>query len=97
MYLMAMIRPDITFSVNQVEAYVSDPGGWWWKKIKPVLDKFGDHFEPLKSKVFERFKFLRGHQLPGESFDSCIVCLRGMTKVVIMARQLSQYYVIKWC
>jgi hypothetical protein len=50
------------------------------KKIKPVLDNFGDHFEPLKSEVFERFKFLRRHQLPGESFDSWIVCLRGMAK-----------------
>lgn len=50
------------------------------KKIKVVLDKFGDHFEPLKSEVFERFKFLRRHQLPGESFDSWIVCLRGMAK-----------------
>ncbi|XP_045032697.1 uncharacterized protein K02A2.6-like [Daphnia magna] len=50
------------------------------KKIKPVLDKFGDHFEPLKSEIFERFKFLRCHQLPGESFDSWIVCLRGMAK-----------------
>ena len=28
MYLMAMIRPDIAFSVNQVEAYVSAPGNW---------------------------------------------------------------------
>jgi hypothetical protein len=50
------------------------------KKIKPVLDKFGTHFEPLKSEVFERFKFLRRHQQPGESFDSWIVCLRGMVK-----------------
>jgi hypothetical protein len=50
------------------------------KKIKPVLDNFGYHFEPLKSEVFERFKFLRRHQLPGESFDSWIVCLRGMEK-----------------
>ncbi len=50
------------------------------KTIKPVLDNFGGHFEPLKSEVFERFKFLRRHQLPGESFDSWIVCLRGMEK-----------------
>jgi hypothetical protein len=50
------------------------------KKIKPVLDNFGDHFEPFKSEVFERFKFLRRHQLPGESFDSLIVYLRGMKK-----------------
>ena len=50
------------------------------KKIKPVLDKFGTHFEPLKSEVFERFKFLRRHQQPGESFASWIVCLRGMVK-----------------
>jgi hypothetical protein len=45
-----------------------------------VLDWFGDHFKPLKSEVFERFKFLRRHQLPGESFGSWIVCLRGMAK-----------------
>jgi hypothetical protein len=50
------------------------------KKIKLVLDKFGTHFEPLKSEVFERFKFLRRHQQPGESFDSWIVCFRGMAK-----------------
>jgi hypothetical protein len=45
-----------------------------------VLDKFNGHFEPLKSEVFERFKFLRRHQQPGESFDSWIVCLRSMVK-----------------
>ncbi|XP_032791650.1 uncharacterized protein K02A2.6-like [Daphnia magna] len=50
------------------------------KKIKSVLEKFNDHFEPLKSEVFERFKFLRRHQQPGESFDSRIVCLIGMVK-----------------
>ncbi|XP_045024067.1 uncharacterized protein LOC116923346 [Daphnia magna] len=50
------------------------------RKIKPVLDKFDSHFEPLKSEVFERFKLLRRHQQPGESFDSWIVCLRGILK-----------------
>jgi hypothetical protein len=40
------------------------------KKIQSVLDKFNGHFEPLKSEVFEQFKFLRRHQQPGEYFDS---------------------------
>ena len=31
-------------------------------------------------KVFERFKFLRRQQLPGESFDAWIVSLRSMVK-----------------
>ena len=31
------------------------------RKIQPVLDKFTDHFEPRRSEVFERFKFLRRH------------------------------------
>lgn len=50
------------------------------KKIKPVLNKFDSHFERLKNEVFERLKFSRRHQQPGESFDSWIVCLRTMVK-----------------
>lgn len=50
------------------------------KKIIPVLDKFGNHFEPIKIEVFERFMFLRCHQLPGESFDSLVMCIRSMVK-----------------
>lgn len=37
------------------------------RKITPVLDKFTEHFEPRRSEVFERFKFLRRHQMPGET------------------------------
>ncbi|XP_046640221.1 uncharacterized protein K02A2.6-like [Daphnia pulicaria] len=47
-------------------------------KIAPVLDKFTAHFEPRRSEVFERFKFLRRHQLPGETFDAWLIDLRGL-------------------
>ncbi|XP_045024072.1 uncharacterized protein LOC123469327 [Daphnia magna] len=49
-------------------------------KITPVLDKFTAHFEPRRSEVFERFKFLRRHQLAGETFDSWLIDLRGLVK-----------------
>ena len=48
------------------------------KKIKPVLDCFTDYFEPLKSEVFDRFRFHKRHQQPGEAFDSWLVELRSM-------------------
>ncbi|XP_046459591.1 uncharacterized protein K02A2.6-like isoform X4 [Daphnia pulex] len=48
------------------------------RKIEPVLDKFTAHFEPRRSEVFERFKFLRRHQLPGETFDAWLIDLRGL-------------------
>lgn len=50
------------------------------RKIEPVLDKFTAHFEPRRSEVFERFKFLRRHQLPGETLDSWLIDLRGLVK-----------------
>ena len=50
------------------------------KKIKPVLDLFDYHFEPRRSEVFERFKFLRRHQQPGESFTAWLVDLRILVK-----------------
>ncbi len=50
------------------------------RKIEPVLDTFTAHFEPRRSEVFERFKFLRRHQLPGETFDSCLIDLHGLVK-----------------
>ena len=50
------------------------------RKIQPVLDKFTDHFEPRRSEVFERFKFLRRHQTPGETLDSWLIDLRGLIK-----------------
>ena len=51
------------------------------RKIQPVLDKFTDHFEPRRSEVFERFKFLRLHQTPGETLDSWLIDLRGLVKI----------------
>ena len=50
------------------------------KKIKPVLDLFDYHFEPRRSEVFERFKFLRRHQQTGESFTAWLVDLRNLVK-----------------
>ncbi|XP_045028011.1 uncharacterized protein LOC123471141 [Daphnia magna] len=50
------------------------------RKIEPVLDKFTAHFEPRRSEVFERFKFLRRHQLPGETLDAWLIDLRGLVK-----------------
>jgi hypothetical protein len=48
------------------------------KKIQPVLDKFQAHFEPRRSEVFERFKFLRRHQLPGETLDTWLIQLKSL-------------------
>ncbi|XP_057378537.1 uncharacterized protein K02A2.6-like [Daphnia carinata] len=50
------------------------------KKIEPVLNKFDGYFEPRRSEVFERFKFLRRHQQQGESFDTWLVDLRALIK-----------------
>ena len=50
------------------------------RKIQSVLDKFTDHFEPRRSEVFERLKFLRRHQTPGETLDSWLIDLRGLVK-----------------
>ena len=48
------------------------------RKIKPVLDKFQAHFEPRRSEVFERFKFLKRHQLPGETLDTWLIELKSL-------------------
>ncbi|XP_046630630.1 uncharacterized protein K02A2.6-like [Daphnia pulicaria] len=50
------------------------------KKIKPVLDRYSDYFAPLKSEVFDRFRFHKRHQKPGEPFDAWLVELRSMVK-----------------
>lgn len=50
------------------------------KKIKPVLDKFKEHFEPSRSECFERFKFLSRHQGQNESCETWMVELRGLMK-----------------
>lgn len=51
------------------------------RKIEPVLDKFTAHFEPRRIEVFERFKFLRRHQMPGETLDSWVIDLRSLVKI----------------
>ena len=61
------------------DSFVFNPVGRG-RQIVPVLDRFSDHFEPCRSEVFERFKFLKRHQLPGESFDSWLIDLRTLVK-----------------
>lgn len=50
------------------------------RKVVPVLDRFTAYFEPRRSEVFERFKFLRRHQMPGESVESWLIELRSLVK-----------------
>ena len=39
------------------------------KEIKPVLKKLGDYWTPSKNIPFERYKFNRRVQEPGETYD----------------------------
>ena len=48
------------------------------KKIKPVLKKFGEYCEPCKNVPFERFKFNRRVQEPGETYDQYRTALRKL-------------------
>ena len=48
------------------------------KKIKPVLKKFGEYCEPRKNIPFERFKFNRRMQEPGETYDLYRTALRKL-------------------
>lgn len=48
------------------------------KKIKPVLKKFGEYCEPRKNIPFERFKFNRRVQEPGETYDQYRTALRKL-------------------
>lgn len=50
------------------------------RKIVSVLDKITAHFEPCRSEVFERFSFLRRHQLVSETFDTRLTELRGLDR-----------------
>ena len=48
------------------------------KKIKPVLKKFGDYCEPRKNIPFERYKFNRRVQEPGETYNQYRTSLRKL-------------------
>ena len=50
------------------------------KKIKPVLKKFGDYCEPRKNIPFERYKFNRRVQEPGETYDQYRTSLRKLAE-----------------
>jgi len=43
-----------------------------------VLAKFDEHFAPRRSEVFERFKFMKRSQAPGESFDTWLVDMKAL-------------------
>lgn len=49
-------------------------------KMKLVLEKFDTHFEPQRSDIFNRFKFLSRKQRDGETVDAWLVDLRAMAK-----------------
>lgn len=40
MYLANMTRPDIAYAINQVSAFVANPGHGHWNAIKPILTYF---------------------------------------------------------
>lgn len=50
------------------------------RKIIPVLDRFTAHFEPRRCEVYERFKFLKRHRRPDETFDAWLIALRSLVK-----------------
>lgn len=43
-----------------------------------MLAKFDEHFAPRQSEVFERFKFMKRSQAPGESFDTWLVDMKAL-------------------
>ena len=46
------------------------------KKIGPVLQKFSQYCQPCKNVPFERYKFNRRMQVPGEQYDQYRTALR---------------------
>ena len=50
------------------------------KKIGPVLEQFGRYCEPRKNIPFERYRFNRRSQEPGESYDQYRIALRQLAE-----------------
>jgi len=50
------------------------------KKIRSVLQEFSNYFQPRKSEVYERSKFLRRRQKPGESCETWLIELKTLIK-----------------
>ena len=50
------------------------------KKIAPVLQKFGDYCKPRKNVPFDRYRFNRRAQEPGESYDQYRTALRKIAE-----------------
>ena len=50
------------------------------EKIQQVLEKFGEYCEPRKNIPFERYKFHRRNQEPGESYDQYRTALRKLAE-----------------
>jgi hypothetical protein len=47
-------------------------------KIAPVLAQFDVHFQPRKSRTYERYKFLTRHQRDGESCGAFLLELQSL-------------------
>lgn len=50
------------------------------KKIKPVLKRLGDYYKPRKNIPFERYRFNRRVQEPGETYDQYRTALRKLAE-----------------
>ena len=49
-------------------------------KIEPVLKKFAEYCQPRKNVPFERYRFNRCTQQPGESYDHYRTALRRLAE-----------------
>jgi hypothetical protein len=49
--------------------------------ISSIMQKFADHFIPLKNITYERHKFFTRSQQPGETFDMFLTAIKGLSKV----------------
>jgi hypothetical protein len=88
MYLMAMSRPDIALAVNQVTAYVSNPGSGHWEAVKLIFSylagtgNYGIRFARWRTESSHLYKVLptqtslwtslHGNQPPG-SYSNFLV------------------------
>ena len=68
------------------------------QKIAPVLKKLGEYCEPHKSIPFERYRFNRRVQDPGETYDQFCTTLRKLAEVCnFEAINPEEYFVTACC
>ena len=49
-------------------------------KIAPVLEKFATYCKPKKSVLFEKYRFSKWAQEPGESYEQYRIALRKLSE-----------------